>query len=149
MYKLILLCVFILLTTKVYAEQRSASCTITSSFVLDRFGKAIPYLEEALVGQIRSIVYDESRASIVPNLTGEPENYRLINEFDLIDNDEWRYVVVQRYRTQSLHLDNPECKQGRRDRTLTQYDMSQNNVLRLRAICPCDAIGNVFQPAIP
>lgn len=59
MYKVILSCVFILLTTKVYAEQRSASCTITSSFVLDRFGKAIPYLEEALVGQIRSIVYDD------------------------------------------------------------------------------------------
>lgn len=149
MYKVFLPFVIILITTKVYAEQRIASCTISSSFILDIFGNANPYLEETLVGQTRSIVYDELRASIVPNLTAEPENYRLINEFDLIDNDEWRYVVVQRYRTQSLHLDNPECKEGRRDRTLTQYDISQNNVLRLRAICPCDAVGKFFQQAIP
>ena len=100
------------------------------------------------MGQTRSKVYDKLRASIVPNLTTEPENYRLLHEFDLIDNEEWRYVVVQRYRTQSLRLDNPECKEGRRDRTFTQYDMSVNIVLRLRAICPCDAIGKFFQQAI-
>ena len=100
------------------------------------------------MGQTRSKVYDKLRASIVPNLTTEPENYRLLNEFDLIDNEEWRYVVVQRYRTQSLRLDNPECKEGRRDRTFTQYDMSVNIVLRLRAICPRDAIGKFFQQAI-
>ncbi len=57
------------------------------------------------MGQTRSIVYDELRASIVPKLTTEPENYRLINEFDYIDNEKWRYLLVQRYRTLSLHLD--------------------------------------------
>ena len=145
---LFVFCVFSAITTPVMAKQISASCTISSSFLLDN-GKATPYFSESLIGQARSISYDETSASVTPNLTAEPENYHIMNEFDLLENEQWRYLAAQKYRSQILYLDNPMCTQGKRDRTLTQYDISSQNVLRLRAICPCEADGKFFQPAIP